>query len=161
MKRSLWKKLENKKSCKMSKHTDDGTGNSERDWEIFDVLCQSNEKVCEKWFGNHFITVINDVTCFNPISILNSWKSSHKNEKTFTPFPYQQQQFVYIDFNSTKNKEHFFRIANVLKITSYKTSNHFSPPFLCSIWKTISPLRKFLHSMFSFRNDKVKIRMIW
>lgn len=30
----------------MSKHTDDGTGNSEKDWEIFDVLCRSNEKVC-------------------------------------------------------------------------------------------------------------------
>ena len=30
----------------MSKNTDDGTGNSEKDWEIFDVLCQSHEKVC-------------------------------------------------------------------------------------------------------------------
>lgn len=32
---------------KMSmKTTDDGTGNSEKDWEIFDVLCRNVEKVC-------------------------------------------------------------------------------------------------------------------
>jgi hypothetical protein len=27
------------------KLNDDGTGNSERDWEIFDILCQNIEKV--------------------------------------------------------------------------------------------------------------------
>lgn len=26
--------------------TDDGTGNSEKDWEIFDVLCRNMDKVC-------------------------------------------------------------------------------------------------------------------
>lgn len=28
------------------RHADDGTGNSEHDWEIFDVLCKNVEKVC-------------------------------------------------------------------------------------------------------------------
>lgn len=28
------------------KTVDDGSGNSEKDWEIFDVLCRSAEKVC-------------------------------------------------------------------------------------------------------------------
>lgn len=41
------------------KHTDDGTGNSEKDWEIFDVLCRSNEKVCVYEMIEHdFITLI-------------------------------------------------------------------------------------------------------
>lgn len=28
------------------RHADDGSGNSEHDWEIFDVLCKNVEKVC-------------------------------------------------------------------------------------------------------------------
>lgn len=28
------------------RHTDDGAGNSEKDWEIFDVLCRNMDKVC-------------------------------------------------------------------------------------------------------------------
>ena len=29
----------------MKANIDDGTGNSEKDWEIFDVLCQNMDKV--------------------------------------------------------------------------------------------------------------------
>ena len=29
----------------MKTNYDDGTGNSEKDWEIFDVLCQNMDKV--------------------------------------------------------------------------------------------------------------------
>lgn len=29
----------------MKTNADDGTGNSEKDWEIFDILCQNMDKV--------------------------------------------------------------------------------------------------------------------
>jgi hypothetical protein len=37
------------------KLNDDGTGNSEKDWEIFDVLCQSNETKVR--VNNHLIFI--------------------------------------------------------------------------------------------------------
>lgn len=33
----------------MKANIDDGTGNSEKDWEIFDVLCQNMDKVRRIW----------------------------------------------------------------------------------------------------------------
>jgi hypothetical protein len=33
------------KAMSMKTNADDGTGNSEKDWEIFDVLCQNMDKV--------------------------------------------------------------------------------------------------------------------
>lgn len=51
------------------KTMDDGTGNSEKDWEIFDVLCRNMDKVCG---------VVNCESINNPPNNPHSYPALHE-----------------------------------------------------------------------------------
>lgn len=83
------------------KNTDDGTGNSEKDWEIFDVLCRNMEKVC----GVENRESINNPP-INPTFL--SSPLTPKSMKFITRIqsvPMSTIWFVYIDFNSSNTRE--------------------------------------------------------
>lgn len=139
--------------------TDDGTGNSEKDWEIFDVLCKNMEKVCA-WR----ISIIPNPPCSmtliqkflsSPIQlsavvkISSKLAGSHINiARLFTSILIRQKA------NGTEHFPHRKCIENNFIYNFKSTFRSFSPLLRVAFPNAKQFFqRKFLHSTFAFRFD--------